>query len=339
MKTKLAPWNLNNKNVLIFAGKLEEEFALKYGVAICDNEKNIVPCKFMAFYAEDTIRYLFEIDRLPLDNVNASNTSEIKDILEMEKGNGKEWYGDREDCRMFTIKKIADVGPIINDYIAPSTGKLTPLTWGTPRYTTYDRIKKAKLTSELRCVFDEEEWIPPKEEKKKAAPVPAKEKPKSKMPMILTSVFVSILVLITLYFALKPAPEPEVQVKEIVKEVKVKEAPDKILSGNFFAPGRSEIQRQSIPYLKSALAQLNEYKDIKINIVGHTDNVGPEETNLKLSADRAKAVRDWFVSEGIDSTRIAYEGKGSSDPIADNSTEEGRSQNRRTEILVVKDKK
>ena len=75
---------------------------------------------------------------------------------------------------------------------------------------------------------------------------------------------------------------------------------------------------------------------IKIEIYGHTDNVGDVNSNMALSTDRAFTVRDILVEKGIDEKRlVAFKGFGSSKPIADNSTEDGRSKNRRTEFVVV----
>ena len=342
MRTKDAPWNLNNKNVLILFGKVEEEFALKYGIAICDNEMNLVPCKYIAFYSDETIGNLFEITKAPLDNVNPQNTNEIKDIIGPEGEKGRKWFGDRESCRMFVIKKISDVGPVINDYIAPSTGKLTPLTWGTPRYTTYDRIKTAKLTSELQCIFDEEEYIPPPVVEVEEDPAPVIVEKKNNMPFIIGAIVGAIAIAVILFLVFKPEPEVEVKEKVVIKEVPVKEIPQIVFGGNFFATGASDIRKESIPYLNDAFMKLKkifaEYDNVKVIIIGHTDNLGNEEDNKKLSAARAKAVMDWLINKGLDASKLSFEGKGSAEPLADNSTEEGRSQNRRTEIKIVENK-
>jgi len=69
--------------------------------------------------------------------------------------------------------------------------------------------------------------------------------------------------------------------------------------------------------------------------VGHTDSIGTEAYNMKLSMRRANAVKDYLVSKGIDANRIHTEGKGESQPIASNKTKEGRAKNRRVEIEVV----
>lgn len=84
------------------------------------------------------------------------------------------------------------------------------------------------------------------------------------------------------------------------------------------------------------LAQsLNEYPGTNIEIVGHTDNVGKADYNQKLSERRANAVKSFLVSKGVSGTRLHTVGKGMLEPIADNTTEAGRAQNRRVEIVIV----
>jgi outer membrane protein OmpA-like peptidoglycan-associated protein len=72
-----------------------------------------------------------------------------------------------------------------------------------------------------------------------------------------------------------------------------------------------------------------------IEIVGHTDDIGNDDYNMKLSKQRATAVRNYLVSKGLDSSKIVTTGRGESMPITNNSTPEGRAQNRRVEILVL----
>lgn len=75
---------------------------------------------------------------------------------------------------------------------------------------------------------------------------------------------------------------------------------------------------------------------MEIEIGGHTDSLGPQAYNLTLSQARAKAVRDYLLSKGVDGGRLTAEGYGEFNPIADNNTAEGRSQNRRVEFKVIK---
>lgn len=337
MRPTLAPWNFNNKNVLVIAGKWAEEIALKYGICILPNELNLIPCKYLVVYHEDTIKYLFEIIKTPMDNINAENTNEIRDILSLEQKKGIEWLRGKEvDCRMFTVKKIADVGPIINNYISPRTNVLTPLTRGAIRYTTYERVMKAKLTTELECQIDEEEPFV-EEIVDVEAPKPVITPKKSRLPLILGISFGAIAVAVIIFLLTRPKEEPKVETKVVYKEI-VKEAPieDIVFAGNMFDSGKSSLKPEFAPSLNKVLEIMNKYPNLKFSIEGHTDNQGNEPDNVRLSTERAKAIRDWLVTKGIDSARVSYVGKGSAVPVGDNNTEEGRLANRRTEIKVVK---
>ncbi len=94
------------------------------------------------------------------------------------------------------------------------------------------------------------------------------------------------------------------------------------------------------PEGKTALHDLDERIKAKgaqvvdIDVIGHTDSVGPEEYNMGLSVRRATSVKDYMVSEGIDAGIIDVSGQGESNPVADNGTKEGRAQNRRVEIRI-----
>ena len=100
-----------------------------------------------------------------------------------------------------------------------------------------------------------------------------------------------------------------------------------------FDSGKSEIKKESEPFLFNTLQELIDNPNLKIELRGYTDNVGSVTANKKLSQDRADAVRIWLVKKGIDALRIKATGFGIENPIADNSTEEGRNKNRRIEII------
>ncbi|MDI9366367.1 MAG: OmpA family protein [Flavobacterium sp.] len=87
--------------------------------------------------------------------------------------------------------------------------------------------------------------------------------------------------------------------------------------------------------LDKLLQLLSDNTTIKIEVSGHTDNVGKAEDNLKLSTNRAKVVVDYLVEKGIAAQRLQYKGFGATKPLADNATETGRSTNRRTEFTVI----
>jgi outer membrane protein OmpA-like peptidoglycan-associated protein len=91
----------------------------------------------------------------------------------------------------------------------------------------------------------------------------------------------------------------------------------------------------SLIELDKLVQVLNENPTIKLEIKGHTDNIGKAEDNIKLSTNRAKSVVDYLVSKGINAVRLNYKGFGATQPIADNITQEGKTKNRRTEFVVV----
>lgn len=102
-----------------------------------------------------------------------------------------------------------------------------------------------------------------------------------------------------------------------------------------FATGKSMISANSYSGLNDLTDYLKRKKDIRILIGGHTDNVGDPVANLKLSEARALAVKDYLIKKGISTTRLISKGYGEARPIADNSSSEGRSTNRRTEIEII----
>ena len=108
-----------------------------------------------------------------------------------------------------------------------------------------------------------------------------------------------------------------------------------ILKNIFFDFDSANLLDESKAELQQLVRFLNENPSVNISITGHTDNVGTEAYNLNLSNDRARSVVDYLINDGIASTRVSYKGFGASEPIADNDTEEGRAQNRRTELVIV----
>ncbi len=94
-----------------------------------------------------------------------------------------------------------------------------------------------------------------------------------------------------------------------------------------------------LPIAKNALDQVatalqSTDSSQKMVVEGYTDSVGDDNYNQKLSEDRAKSVREYLVSKGVDSSRITSVGRGESSPVSDNSSPEGRANNRRVEIIV-----
>lgn len=110
-----------------------------------------------------------------------------------------------------------------------------------------------------------------------------------------------------------------------------------VLENVFFDTGKATLKPESNKALND-LYEVMKYKEtLVIEISGHTDNVGGEELNKKLSQDRADAVRAFLLRKGIAAERVTAVGYWYSVPVADNDTEEGRAKNRRTEVRVVKE--
>jgi outer membrane protein OmpA-like peptidoglycan-associated protein/outer membrane protein assembly factor BamB len=104
-----------------------------------------------------------------------------------------------------------------------------------------------------------------------------------------------------------------------------------------YRTGSADLEPGSIPVLRNLASLMRENPGIGIEIAGHTDSTGSEELNQRLSELRAGAVASWLIKQGVASKRIRTRGYGESRPVADNSTEEGRRRNRRTEITIRED--
>lgn len=120
---------------------------------------------------------------------------------------------------------------------------------------------------------------------------------------------------------------PEIQ-EEVRKKVSV--AADRIL----FATGSAKLAASSNKGLNEVAKILQDNPDMKLAIDGHTDNTGTAEKNQVLSENRAAAVKAYFISKGIDESRITSAGHGQDSPIADNKTAAGRQKNRRVELTL-----
>lgn len=115
----------------------------------------------------------------------------------------------------------------------------------------------------------------------------------------------------------------------------IKEGESIVLKNIFFATDSFELKEESNAELQTILELMQKNPKIKIEISGHTDNVGKEDYNLTLSKNRAISVKQWLENNGINSERIVAKGYGKTQPIADNNTEEGRNLNRRTEFKIL----
>ncbi|NND45220.1 MAG: OmpA family protein [Xanthomonadales bacterium] len=99
-----------------------------------------------------------------------------------------------------------------------------------------------------------------------------------------------------------------------------------------FAFDSAQLTSKSKASLDDALQILKRHEELVVEVAGHTDSVGSDSYNQALSQRRASAVRDYLVANGIAAGRLTAKGYGESEPVADNSTDEGRAQNRRVEL-------
>ena len=105
-------------------------------------------------------------------------------------------------------------------------------------------------------------------------------------------------------------------------------------SGILFATNKSNLSAEAKSNLKKFADEMQDLSDTDITIYGHTDNTGSAEVNERLSLQRANAVSAELQADGIAKSRITTEGKSFTMPVADNSTAEGRAQNRRVEVFI-----
>ena len=106
------------------------------------------------------------------------------------------------------------------------------------------------------------------------------------------------------------------------------------LNNIYFETNSYTLNSKSTAELNKLITFLKINATAKLELAGHTDNIGSDADNIKLSANRAKAVYDFLLSKGIDKTRLIFKGYGKAQPKADNATEEGRAKNRRLEVRV-----
>lgn len=135
--------------------------------------------------------------------------------------------------------------------------------------------------------------------------------------------------------------EPQIQktdadiIQDNIKEFSQVRAVQFHLEKDFkFSFGRTELNDEAKLYLDDLFKVLQENPDYKLEVIGHTDNVGKHLVNFKLSEGRARSVAEYLEEKGLNKERIKYHGKGDKDPVAPNDTEENRSKNRRVEFII-----
>lgn len=121
--------------------------------------------------------------------------------------------------------------------------------------------------------------------------------------------------------------------------VDVTEMPDGTLRVNIpsnvsFDTGKYDLKPELMPVLDSVARALVQHPELRAKAIGHTDSTGTMQVNQTLSVNRANAVTNYLNARGVDRSRLMSEGRGPNNPVADNSTAEGRAMNRRVELYL-----
>ncbi len=125
---------------------------------------------------------------------------------------------------------------------------------------------------------------------------------------------------------------------EIIMDIDMKpleEGNNIILTNIFFDTDRFDLKAQSKDILDRVVKLMKDFSTLKVEISGHTDNVGKDEYNQRLSEDRAQSVVEYLIQQKISEKRLTYVGYGETRPFATNDTEEGRAKNRRIEFKIT----
>ncbi len=131
----------------------------------------------------------------------------------------------------------------------------------------------------------------------------------------------------------RPADE-QIKVERVGEGIQVR-----MVSGILFDFNKATLRPEARKSLTSMAETFKKYSDTDILITGHTDNIGSDEVNNRLSQQRADAVANYLASLGIDRKRLLTRGLGKTEPVADNSTPQGRQQNRRVEMAIYANEK
>jgi outer membrane protein OmpA-like peptidoglycan-associated protein len=135
---------------------------------------------------------------------------------------------------------------------------------------------------------------------------------------------------------IEPTEETFEKPIEVNFEVKPIEAGKSVqINDIYYATASYEINQKSYAVLNEFAEFLKSNPTVKVEIRGHTDNIGSAQTNITLSNRRAQAVYDYLLSKGVPKANVSYKGYGPNMPIADNKTEAGRAKNRRTEFYIL----
>lgn len=132
-----------------------------------------------------------------------------------------------------------------------------------------------------------------------------------------------------------PAIQTDQPIELFIDLEKIELGNSVVLKNIFFDTDKSDIIDESIQELVKLIDFLSENISIRIEISGHTDNVGDSKHNMVLSENRAKSVCDFLTNNGIEKSRLTYKGFGDTQPIKQNNTDENRAKNRRTEFKII----
>ncbi len=127
----------------------------------------------------------------------------------------------------------------------------------------------------------------------------------------------------------------DIELYPIKEEVTTVSSEPIILENIFFESGSATLLETSNYEIEKLYQLLASNEGMKIKIIGHTDNVGSDSDNMRLSDARARSVYDVLIEKGIDPSRVSYTGMGETQPIADNEAPEGQRANRRTEFIII----
>lgn len=130
-------------------------------------------------------------------------------------------------------------------------------------------------------------------------------------------------------------PEGQTYVSKNIALIKLEVGVKFVVENILFNTGKATMKMESFDEVDKLANLLRKNEKVRIEVSGHTDNVGSVSLNKKLSKDRALTVKNFLVSRGIEQDRIEYEGYGFDQPIAPNTTSEGKAKNRRVEVKIL----
>ena len=184
------------------------------------------------------------------------------------------------------------------------------------------------------CKKQKKEEIPPIAEVKKEEPDTTQNETR-KEPIASEPPAMDTIVITKIDTVYIEAPVVEVKEKRIEEIKQVKPTFKPIDKDILFEFDKSIVKRESFTELESIINILNSRPNMKISLKGHTDALGPDAYNIKLSKNRVAAVREFLLSNGIEDDRIMIEALGEKVPVAENNSEAGRKKNRRVEVRFI----